>query len=499
MLSKTSSGEYLLILQNVTVSNATAVDFSSTSTDNQTFTGSSGNDTDIGGAGNDTFNGGAGSDTLYGHGGDDTFNVTSKSGAYTDTIDGGAGTDTLTISYASISDFTSISYDGGYVTGGNWTLVDSSGGTLEFANIELISFDGVTYEIIYSSNNGDVRGDIHNASGRIGGAFYSASGNKVVLFDNGGVTNLTLTRLTSYSGSSGDNTTVTGSDARDFIISKSGAGALTLHAGAGNDEIDVTNNGKADTVYAEAGNDIVYLHADDLSSDAVLDGGAGSDWLAFGLWGGGGAVTYTLNTGVTVNFENVVGSGSADTLTGDGNANSLHGGAGNDTIYGKGGDDLLYGDISQSGSGSVYSMDNGIGQGPAYGHYDTGNDIVYGGAGNDTLYGAGGDDVLDGGTGTDTLKGGAGSDTFVIRSGDGSSTLANADVITDFADGTDVIGLDNSLTFNELTIAQGTGDYANDTIVKYGAEYFLILRGVTATALTDVDFTPVSIDESLAN
>ena len=71
------------------------------------------------------------------------------------------------------------------------------------------------------------------------------------------------------------------------------------------------------------------------------------------------------------------------------------------------------------------------------------DDTIDGGAGDDTLCGDSGENTLDGGTGTDTLSGGNGVDTFVIRSGDGSTTLADADVVTDFQDGTDVIGLDN--------------------------------------------------------
>ncbi|MBM30289.1 MAG: hypothetical protein CMD77_05185 [Gammaproteobacteria bacterium] len=85
----------------------------------------------------------------------------------------------------------------------------------------------------------------------------------------------------------------------------------------------------------------------------------------------------------------------------------------------------------------------------------------------------------------------------MIRSGDGSTTLADADVVTDFQDGTDVIGLDNGLTFAELTISQGTGDYANHTLVRFGAEYLLILQNISITSIASPDFTPVTIDESL--
>ena len=38
------------------------------------------------------------------------------------------------------------------------------------------------------------------------------------------------------------------------------------------------------------------------------------------------------------------------------------------------------------------------------------------------------------------------------------------DVILDFTDGTDVIGLD-SITFDELTIAQGTGNYSSHVVI----------------------------------
>jgi hypothetical protein len=68
-------------------------------------------------------------------------------------------------------------------------------------------------------------------------------------------------------------------------------------------------------------------------------------------------------------------------------------------------------------------------------------------------------------------------------------------VITDFEDGTDVIGMDDGLGFNDLTIAQGTGDYSNDTLVSITStgEYLAIVEGMSATALTEVDFTPVDI------
>ena len=154
-----------------------------------------------------------------------------------------------------------------------------------------------------------------------------------------------------------------------------------------------------------------------------------------------------------VNFENIYGTSATETIKGDDNDNILRGGPGGaDTIYGYAGNDNLYG----------HGQD---GDDPNDSNY-TDAKTLYGGAGNDNLYGGYGDDTLDGGTGTDALTGGNGIDTFVIRAGDGSTLLLQANVISDFTDGTDLIGLDNNLTFSQLTIEQGTLDFANHTLVS---------------------------------
>ena len=95
----------------------------------------------------------------------------------------------------------------------------------------------------------------------------------------------------------------------------------------------------------------------------------------------------------------------------------------------------------------------------------------------------------------DYLFGGAGIDTFVVRAGDGSTTLSSADAIYDFADGTDLIGLDDGVLFSDLSVVQGTGDYSNDALVSITAtgEYLAVVEGINATVLTEVDFTPVDI------
>ena len=119
---------------------------------------------------------------------------------------------------------------------------------------------------------------------------------------------------------------------------------------------------------------------------------------------------------------------------------------------------------------------------------------IIGGSGNDTIYGGVGDDTLDGGTGKDIITTGSGLDKIYLRIGDGGYALSDADIITDFTDGSDDFGLTNGLSFGDLTITQGSGDYANDTIIKYGSEYLAILQNIDDfSLLTEADFEIVDI------
>jgi len=134
---------------------------------------------------------------------------------------------------------------------------------------------------------------------------------------------------------------------------------------------------------------------------------------------------------------------------------------------------------------------------------------VFGGAGNDVLYGSMGDDTLDGGTGSDRLHGGPGFDTIILRAGDGASTVEAADVLLDFQDGSDELALDG-LSFSNLTIEQGAGDFADSVIVRNGTEFLLVIQNVSdnndyyccgnqqetrtkvdVTSITEEDFTTV--------
>ncbi len=130
-------------------------------------------------------------------------------------------------------------------------------------------------------------------------------------------------------------------------------------------------------------------------------------------------------------------------LNGDGidsGNNNIYGSVGNDTFDGGAGDDIINGreghDTLIGGEGNDWISGDG---GSGY----AGNDILFGNAGNDDLRGRDGNDRIDGGTGADTITTGSGSDKIVLRIGDGGSELSDADIITDFTDGSDVLRLDN--------------------------------------------------------
>ena len=115
------------------------------------------------------------------------------------------------------------------------------------------------------------------------------------------------------------------------------------------------------------------------------------------------------------------------------------------------------------------------------------------GSGDDTIVGNNEGNVIVGGTGADTITTSDGADTVVLRAGDGGGTVADADKITDFANGTDMLGLDDGLLYTDLTIAQGTGGNSSDTIISAGAEYLAILKGFDVADLAQDDFIAVDI------
>jgi hypothetical protein len=209
------------------------------------------------------------------------------------------------------------------------------------------------------------------------------------------------------------------------------------------------------------------------------------------------------------------GTPNNDVLIGFPGSNSLSGKQGDDTLFGAEGDDRIFGNqgndyiLGNQANDTLYGgKDSDLVQGDANEDWvfgdngnDTleggqGNDFVRGGKENDLLSGNEGNDVLFGDSGADTLSGGDGDDVFAIgrvqnNSFKGNSSLGNADLIADFSLGTDLIGLDRGLEFQELNISQGTGDFARDTIVRDNVtgEYLAILKGINSSSITAANFT----------
>ena len=191
------------------------------------------------------------------------------------------------------------------------------------------------------------------------------------------------------------------------------------------------------------------------------------------------------------------GSRNNDTLRGRDGNDTIFGLAGNDTLRGLAGDDRLFGgsgnDRLIGGSGNDLLIGNS-GNDRLLGGSD--NDILMGSSGNDQLIGQSGDDILMGGKdgdrlkgdagrdelmggrGNDVLIGGADGDIFVLKSRQGT------DLIRDFNIGEDVIRLQGSLSFDDLSLRQ----QGRNTVIKVGGETLATLRNVRANQLDQASF-----------
>ena len=332
--------------------------------------GDDGNDFIFGGADNDQIFGGNNDDRLYGEDGDDTIN----GGTGNDILYGDAGADSLT---------------GG---DGNDTFFGGAGND---------SFSG---------QNGI---DNANYSADIAGITLNLNTNSAI--DGWGNTD-TLTSIENVIGSA-FNDSITGNNLDNELRGENGND--TLHGNGGND-----------TIIAGAGNDFVSGGA---GSD-FINGGDGVDTISYSSDTGGInadmgrnlVVDGTGNSDRVLNFEILIGSGFADSITGTLLADTIYAGNGNDTLFGQDGDDILYGEVGND----VISGGNN-------------NDTIYGGAGNDNIRGDSGNDIIYGGLGNDQLTGGIGADRFVF---DAVGTT-NRDYLKDFsiAQG-DQIDLENLLS-----------------------------------------------------
>ncbi len=166
----------------------------------------------------------------------------------------------------------------------------------------------------------------------------------------------------------------------------------------------------------------------------------------------------------------IVGSFAGDVIKGYTGADTLNGNPGDDYIWANQGNDSLNG---SSGNDTIF------------GGHD--NDVIYGGQGNDSMFGDRGNDILYGNRGIDTLYGGEGFDIFVLSPLDGGGSLFEAEVIEDFSNGIDVIGLDG-FVYGELGIFQDVN--SGETVITEVAtgRYLAVLRDVNRISLGPSNF-----------
>jgi parallel beta-helix repeat protein len=275
-------------------------------------------------------------------------------------------------------------------------------------------------------------------------------GNQGADFANGNIGNDTI-----YGGK--DNDTLLGGADNDILLGD--LGNDTLIGGDGNDLL--FGNTGADFIGGSLGDDTIYGGMD---SD-ILKGGAGND-IVLGdigndtICGGDGADLLFGNTGADL----IDGCAGNDTINAGKDNDTLMGNTGNDILYGDAGNDFVYGN---AGADTLNGGD--------------GNDTLNGGKDNDILTGGSGDDLLNGDFGNDTLTGGGNLDTFVLTQGYGS------DIILDFQNGEDLLGLAGGLTFSQLTITQSSG--ATLISIASSGELLASLQGVQSNLIGVEDFT----------
>ncbi|OYD91983.1 phytase [Nostoc sp. 'Peltigera membranacea cyanobiont' 210A] len=226
-------------------------------------------------------------------------------------------------------------------------------------------------------------------------------------------------------------------DGADFV---EGVQDNKILAGNGDDTVLAGNNS---SVFGEDGSDRIFIGQNGPVQNTSADGGAGND-----------EITVVEASG----SNNLFGATGDDNLTViEGSRQSLFGGSGNDTLTSNGSNNRLYG-----GSGDDKLFSNV-------------NDSLFGGAGDDVLFAGQG--------GGNRLSGGTGADQFWIAN---ASLPTSNNILTDFAIGTDKIGLGGIgvTQFSGLTLLQ----QSNDTLVKIGNTELVLLVGIRSTNLTANDF-----------
>ncbi|MDJ0661633.1 MAG: alkaline phosphatase [Crocosphaera sp.] len=144
----------------------------------------------------------------------------------------------------------------------------------------------------------------------------------------------------------------------------------------------------------------------------------------------------------------------------------------NQLLLAGGGDDFV--DVSFSAGGDRSRLDLG-----------SGDDIIFAGSNNRIIAGSGDDTLFLGyGEGDNVVTGGSGMDQFWLTNDD-IDVPAEANTITDFTIGEDVIGFGaTDLSYDDLTLTQNGAD----TTINALGQDLAILRGIDSSELSASDF-----------
>lgn len=482
-LSYASATAGITISLAITTAQATGGSGSDTISNFENLTGSAFNDTLTGDANANTIDGGAGNDVIQG-------------GAGNDVLIGGSGIDTLTYAAAASAVTVNLATTSAQVTGGAGT--DTISG-----------FENLTGSGFADTLTGDT--NANTISGGAGNDIIAGSGGADVLDGGAG------TDTVDYSAAAAGVTVnlATGTATNDGDGSSDTLTTFENITGSAHDD-NLTGDGNANAIIGGAGNDIIQGGA----GNDVLTGGTGTDTVTYSAATAGVTVNLTTTTGqntvgagtdTITGFENLTGSGFADTLTGDGNNNVIQGLAGNDVMVGGSGTDTVtYVDAASAVTVSLAttSAQNTVGAGT-----DTisGFENLTGSAFNDTLGGDANANVIDGGAGTDTVTFATAAAGVTVdlsagtATGDGSDTLINIenvigsshnDVITgnsgnnvlDGGAGNDTLdggGGTDTVTFNASATMGVTVDLHAGTATGAGSDTLLNIENVTGTTHND--------------
>lgn len=278
-----------------------------------------------------------------------------------------------------------------------------------------------------------------------------------------------------------------GGDGHDLLVGSGAANALygmrgndTLQGGAG-----------ADTLVGGVGND-TYVVTSALST-VIERAGEGTDLVRSTVTHRLAANVENLTLTGTGNV-NAFGTAGDNVLTGNAGNNRLAGGGGRDTMSGGAGNDVYVTDgkdviIERAGGGIDLVLSSANHRLAANVENltltGTGHLRGTGNAEANLITGNGGNNRLAGGLGSDTLTGGAGADVFVFDTAIGPG---QADVLTDFRVGQDMIHLDDAI-FRALApgALPGTAFAANDTGLATSAATRLVYERGTGALYYDPD------------